>query len=227
MWRWSGERSSKIASIVVKPAIERAASVRTGPAETALTRMFFWPEVPGEVADGRVERRLRDAHHVVVRHGALAAEVGHRQDRAAAARLHQRLRGPGARDERVGADVERQPEAVARRVGEAALEILGGRERDGVDEQVEPAAERLADLGEDARDVLVRADVALGHERRVDRLGELADALLDALALEGERELRALLGERLRDRPRDRAPVGDAEHERPLALEPTGSPCRS
>ncbi len=28
---------------VVKPAIERAASVRTGPAETALTRIPFWP----------------------------------------------------------------------------------------------------------------------------------------------------------------------------------------
>ena len=81
------------------------------------------------------------------------------------ARLHQRLRGPRAGDERVGGDVERQPEAVARRVGEAALEILGGRERDRVDEQVELAAEGLADLGEDARDVLVGAHVARGDER--------------------------------------------------------------
>ena len=101
------------------------------------------PEVPGEVAHGRVERRLRDAHHVVVRHGPLAAEVGHRHDRAAAARLHERLGRARAGDERVGADVEREPEAVARRVGEAALEILGRREGDRVHEQVEPAAERL------------------------------------------------------------------------------------
>ena len=36
-------RSSTIASIVGKPAMERAASVRTGPAETAFTRTFFWP----------------------------------------------------------------------------------------------------------------------------------------------------------------------------------------
>ena len=43
MWRWSGARSSTIDSIVGKPAIDRAASVRTGPAETALTRMFFEP----------------------------------------------------------------------------------------------------------------------------------------------------------------------------------------
>jgi hypothetical protein len=41
--RWSGARSSTIASIVGKPAIDRAASVRTGPADTALTRMFFCP----------------------------------------------------------------------------------------------------------------------------------------------------------------------------------------
>ena len=41
--RWSGARSSNIVSIVVKPAMERAASVRTGPAEIALTRMFLKP----------------------------------------------------------------------------------------------------------------------------------------------------------------------------------------
>src|SRR6188508_1263397 len=41
--RCSGARSSTIASIVGKPWIERAASVRTGPADTALTRMFFSP----------------------------------------------------------------------------------------------------------------------------------------------------------------------------------------
>jgi hypothetical protein len=43
MCRCSGERSSTIASIVGKPAIERAASVRTGPADTAFTRTSFWP----------------------------------------------------------------------------------------------------------------------------------------------------------------------------------------
>ena len=37
--RRSGARSSTIASIVGKPAIERAASVRTGPAEMAFTRV--------------------------------------------------------------------------------------------------------------------------------------------------------------------------------------------
>ena len=129
-----------------------------------------------------------------------------------------------ARDERVGADVEGEPEAVARRVREAALEVLGRRERDRVDEDVEPAAERLPDLAEHAVDVLVGAHVALDHERAVDRLGEVADALLDALALVRERDLGALVGEPAGDRPRDRAPVGDAEDERLLSLEPSGHP---
>ena len=179
-------------------------------------------EVPGEVAHARVQGRLGDAHHVVVRHGADTAEVGHRHHRATAARLHQRLCSLRAGDERVRGDVDGHPEAVARRVDEAALEILRGRERDGVDEQVEAAAERLTGLGEDARNIVVRAHVALGDELRVDRLGELADALLDALALERERELGAFLVEALGDRPCDRPLVGDAQDQRLLALEPPG-----
>ena len=43
MCRRSGARSTNIDSISVNPAIERAASVRTGPAETALTRISFSP----------------------------------------------------------------------------------------------------------------------------------------------------------------------------------------
>ena len=86
-------------------------------------------------------------------------------------------------------------------------------------EQVEAAAEDLAHLPKDALDVLVGADVALGHERARDAVGEVAHALLDPLALVGERELRAALGQPPRDRPRDRALVGDPEHETALAFE--------
>ena len=177
--------------------------------------MFFCAEVPGEVAHGRVERRLRDAHHVVVRHGALAAEVGHRQDRAAAARLHQRLGRARAGDERVGAHVERHPEAVARRVGEAALEILGGGERDRVDEQVELAAERLADLARRR----ARRRRRSGRRTR-SRAGSTTDSASSRTFFSirspwnVNASSRALVGEPLRDRPRDRAPVRDAQHER-------------
>ena len=78
------------------------------------------------------------------------------------------------------------------------------------------------DLGEDARDVVVRAYVALGDERARDGRREVAHVLLDALALVREGDRRALVGEPLRDRPRDRALVGDAEDERLLPFEPAG-----
>ena len=53
-------------------------------------------------------------------------------------------------------------------------------------------------------------------------VGEVAHVLLDALSLVGEGDGRALVGEALRDRPRDRALIRDAEHERLLAFEPAG-----
>ena len=52
-----------------------------------------------------------------------------------------------------------------------------------------PPPKASAHLGEDAREVVVGADVALGDERAVDGLGEVAHVLLDALALVGERDL--------------------------------------
>src|SRR5439155_3087173 len=45
------------------------------------------------------------------------------------------------------------------------------------------------------------------------------DALLDPLALVRESELRAAVGQALRDRPGDRAAVGDAEDEAALSVE--------
>src|SRR5262249_26136898 len=117
----------------------------------------------------------------------------------------------------------RHPEAVTRSVGEPALQILGRGECHGVDEQVELPAEGVRHLAEDAGKILVGANIARGDERARDRLGELADVSLDPLSLEGEAGLRAFLGEPLGDRPGDRAPVGDAEHEAPLPLERHGA----
>ena len=85
-----------------------------------------------------------------------------------------------------------------------------------------PPPNASADLREDAREVVVGADVALGDERAGDGRGEVADVLLDALALVREGDARPLVGEALRDRPRDRALVRDAEDERLLAFEPAG-----
>ena len=68
----------------------------------------------------------------------------------------------------------------------------------------------------------VVAHVELRYERARDRIGELSHALLDALALERERDLRATLGEPAGDRPRDRPLVGDAQNQCALSREHPG-----
>ena len=114
-----------------------AARVRTGPAEMALTRTPVGPEVGGEIPDGRLERRLGDAHDVVVRDDLLGAVVGERQHGRAGVEEGPRL--ADERDERVRGDVHREREAVPRRVDERAVEVLALREREGVDEDVDLA----------------------------------------------------------------------------------------
>ena len=54
----SGERCSMIDSIWSKPAMPLAASVRTGPAEIAFTRIPRGPELVGQVAHAGFERGL-------------------------------------------------------------------------------------------------------------------------------------------------------------------------
>src|SRR5690242_8332287 len=88
-----------------------------------------------------------------------------------------------------------------------------------MDEDIELPPERLPDLANNPSQVVVGADIAFGDQRRIDRLRELADALLDPLALIGERKLRTSGREAARDRPRDRALVRDTEHEPALAFE--------
>ena len=88
-------------------------------------------------------------------HRALAAEVGHGQDGSASRSLHQGLGRPRRRDERVGGDVERKPETVARSVREAPFQVAGVGERDGMDEEVELALERLLHFREDPVNTLV------------------------------------------------------------------------
>ncbi len=174
------------------------------------------PEVGGEVADRRLERRLGDAHHVVVRRDALRAEVGQREDRAAA--MEEGTGGAGHRDERVGRDLDGEQVAVARRVEERALEVLALRVGDGVDEDVDLAV-RLLPAVHHALDVGVGLGVGGLDEGAADRLGEGPDAALDE-ALDGrEPDDRALLVEGLRDAPGDRVVVRDPEDQRLAALQ--------
>ncbi len=132
--------------------------------------------------------------------------------------LHQRQRAARERDQRIGADVERQLEAVARRLDERIREVLAGRVRGAVDEEVE-AAERAVDLLEHARDLRVVGDVERKHQRIGEAFGEVAHVLFEPLALVRQRDARARGRGRLRDRPRDRPLVGDADDEAGLSCE--------
>ena len=49
-----------------------------GPAEIGVDADVVLAEIGGEVADGGFERRLGDAHDVVVRHHARGAAIGQR-----------------------------------------------------------------------------------------------------------------------------------------------------
>src|SRR5918992_5375125 len=91
-----------------------------------------------------------------------------------------------------------------------------------MDEEIELAVENVAHFREDPRNILVRADVTGRNERTFDGIRKLAHVLLEPLALEREGELRALVGEAARDRPRDRAAVGHARDQAGLALEASG-----
>ena len=71
----SGACSDQRSASSPKPGMPRAATVSSGPAETRLTRMPLRAEVAREVARGRLQRGLGDAHPVVDRPGDAGVEV--------------------------------------------------------------------------------------------------------------------------------------------------------
>ncbi len=107
------------------------------------------PQIVGEVSDDRLERGLRDAGDVVVRYDLRSAQIRERHDRRVVVQvIVQRVHES---DERVRRDIQRQGEAVARRVVDRAREIVFLDEGDRVDEDVELAelfGERRARRGE-------------------------------------------------------------------------------
>jgi hypothetical protein len=97
------------------------------------------------------------------------------------------------------------------------------RERGAVDEKIETAEfaiERRAEIG----DLLIVGDVARRDERIGELRGELADVFFEPLARVREGEAGACGGGRLRDGPRNRSFVGDADDEAVLALQVRQNP---
>ena len=143
-------------------------------------------EVGGEIAHARLERRLGDAHHVVVRHDPRRAAEGQRQHRAArgisaAARLATSVNEKAEIDHRAD-------EVLARRVGVAALEFVAVGKADAMDEEVEAAPRRPERANRPRRPSRGprRRREATSVEPRLSASG--SDPLAERLALIGEGE---------------------------------------
>src|SRR5262249_32148797 len=85
-----------------------------------------------------------------------------------------------------------------------------------MDEKIE-TAELAIERRSQSVDLIVGGDVARKHERTLEFGGELPDILLQPLGRIRQREPRASRRSRLRNPPRNRAPVGHTDNETELA----------
>ena len=134
------------------------------------------------------------------------------------------MRGAAARasgDEGVDADVVGDAEVLAGGEEEIVLDGVGGREADGVDEDID-LWEGGGDLGEERVDVLVAGDVAL-ESAAGSGLAEIVEQFfgfaLEALGLVGEDQGGAGLGQLLGYAVGNAALVGEAEDDGHFSLQ--------
>ena len=187
-----------------------------GPGRDRVDANRLRSQIRRQIAHRRLERGLGHAHHIVVLEYTLATQVGQREDTAPAATLHQRRGAPRERDQRIRADIHRQPEALARRLDERRRQLFARGEGGAVHDEVQ-SAEFLVDRRKHVVDLRVDGDVAGQNQRIGQRRREIADVLLEPFALvrHGEPGARGRSG--LRDGPGDRPLVGDAHDEAGLA----------
>ena len=180
------------------------------------------PQVVSQIAHARLQRRLGHAHHVVVRDHLFRSHIGHGQDRTLAS-LHQRGRVARQNHQRIGAHVQGKVEALAAGLDKGIGEILFGRKRNGMDQDIQPAP-FIAQRVENPVDLLVLGHVAGENDLGPDSFGQGAHAPLQHLARVGEGELRALPVQRLGDRPGDAPLVRHPEDHSPLPFQDTHKP---
>jgi hypothetical protein len=150
-----------------------------------------------------------------MRHYLFRAVIGEREQAAAVG--HHLLGAVGDGRERVAGDVHGHREILGRRIDIAALELLLVGEGDRMNEKIErrPDGFQLLKAGIDRA---LFGHVAIDQRRRVERLDEGDDALLERVSLVGEGKLGSGLVERARDTPGDGAFIGDAHDEPAFAL---------
>src|SRR5437870_1069324 len=120
--------------------------------------------------------------------------------------VHERRGAVGHGDQRIRADVQGAAKIRPTRRREGLLERLRRREGDAVDQDVQTSPGPVHSF-EDRVEIRVLRHIRWYDQRAIDRCGQVAHALLEALALEGERQLRAFAGQRLSDRPGDAASI--------------------
>src|SRR5262245_39589277 len=170
------------------------------------------PELERELSHALLEDRLGAAHHVVGGDGPLGGEVGEGHD-ARAVLLEQWEHAMRHVEQRVGADLERELEALARRGDEQPFEILLLGEGDAMHQVVDRAPVGAEPL-RDRVDLRILGDVALEQEHPRTAGHDFFDHALEALVGIGEAEIRPGLVQLVGDRPRKTAVVGHAHHQR-------------
>ena len=217
--RRSGAFSATTSRILPKPLMPRGGQRLDRPGRDAVDadalRARGWP--PGSARG--LERRLGQAHGVVVGNAAQRPQIGQGEQRRARARAAAAA-ALAMRREAVARDVVGDPERLARQAFEEvagdrfawARSRSSGRSRRRSARPAPRAANRRVDLG-------VVGDVAVEDQRRAELGGELGDALLEALALVAEGQLGAFAAAGPGDAVGDRAVRQHAGDEEALAGE--------
>ena len=120
-------------------------------------------EIVCEIANGRFESCLCDAHDIVILDDTFAAKVGERDDGGLPA-LHQRHCRSRDGNQRICADVERGLEVVTFCIGVHPVKRFSRGECESMHEKVE-MADLLADSSHCRCDLVVARDVALDQQR--------------------------------------------------------------
>ncbi len=110
------------------------------------------PQVKGQVAHRRLQRRFADSHHVVPGHALLAAEIRHRQNRRTRTQVRQGAMSHG--DQAVDADIHRQLETVPAGLDRIPAQILAIGKSNRMQQEID-LVELLVRRPHDIRDLPV------------------------------------------------------------------------
>ncbi len=120
------------------------------------------------------------------------------------------------RGQRVARDQHGVGEVLLRGLKIAAVELILVGERNGVDHEID-LAPLLLHLGKHRVDARRIGDIAMAERDRAEFLGQRLDALLQRIALPGQRQFSALVAARFRDPVSDGAVVRHAQDHAALA----------